>query len=125
MALLRVPLIVLFLTLPFVLSVTASARAQQGAVTLEQLTGLYRVDGVNTNGGRYVGEVNIVVRDNTAFFAWEIAGKAYTGKGGIQGNQLVIDWGSSSPVIYTIDAAGNLNGTWDNGRASERLTRLR
>ena len=125
MILFRRVFVCFLLLLPVVSQMTGETHAQQNGFTIEQLAGLYRVDGINPNGSKYSGEVNVVVRENIAYFAWSIAGRAYTGQGGIQGNQLVIDWGSSAPVIYNVDQSGNLIGTWNNGQASERLTRLR
>ncbi|MDJ0931064.1 hypothetical protein [Breoghania sp.] len=56
-----------------------------------------------------------------AHFRWDIAGQIYRGTGRLNGNVLTVDWGLADPVIYIVNDDGTLSGTWDRGRASERL----
>jgi len=100
------------------------AVAAPKAVYLPQIEGVYSVQGLNPNGTRYQGRVTITVKDDTAFFRWEIAGDSFHGQGPLTGTTLVIDWGEDDPVIYRINADGTLDGTWANGRASETLRRI-
>ena len=85
------------------------------------LEGEYSVDGRNPNGTRYRGRVFITVRGDDVYFRWEIGRDVYRGEGGFVGNVLVIDWGQADPVTYVVNTDGTLNGTWNKGRASERL----
>ncbi|GAA0787679.1 fibronectin-binding protein [Roseibium denhamense] len=102
----------------------ASATAAPKATFNPQIEGTYSVQGVNPNGTRYSGRVFITVKNNTAFFRWEIAGQTFHGQGPLTGQKLVIDWGEAQPVIYQINADGTLFGTWSGGRASETLRRI-
>lgn len=92
---------------------------------LARLEGLYTADGRNANGSRYTGRVAITVNGNLAQVRWDIAGQVYSGIGRLAGNVLTVDWGQADPVIYIVNDDGSLSGTWDRGRASERLTRRR
>ena len=83
------------------------------------------MQGLNPNGTRYQGRVEITIKDGTAFFRWDIAGQKFHGQGPINGSQLIIDWGEEDPVIYRINQDGTLFGTWAAGRASETLSPLR
>ncbi|GAB4538521.1 MAG: hypothetical protein Tsb0019_39420 [Roseibium sp.] len=101
--------------------VAPPVQAAPKAVYLPQIEGVYSVEGLNPNGSRYVGRVTITVKNDTAFFRWEIAGDSFHGQGPLTGTTLIIDWGEDDPVIYRINADGTLFGTWANGRASETL----
>ena len=94
-------------------------------VEIGTLQGSYSVHGRNPNGTPYAGTLQVVVSDDIAFFQWKIGKTKYSGEGTLVGNVLVVHWGNSPPVIYTIDANGNLAGTWQNGKASERLIKDR
>lgn len=113
------------LAMPLVATLTTPAPAAPKAVYAPQIEGAYQVQGLNPNGSRYEGRVTITVKDNTAFFRWDIAGQTFHGQGPLTGNTLVIDWGEADPVIYQINADGTLNGTWAAGRASETLRPIR
>ena len=109
---------------PIVLSLTTPVLAAPKAVFLPQIEGGYAVQGLNPDGTRYQGSVRITVKDGTAFFRRDIAGKSFHGQGPLTGNTLIIDWGQANPVIYTINSDGTLTGSWAAGRASEFLRRL-
>lgn len=100
----------------------AYAQVQQN-VAVAELDGNYRVDGRNPDGSGYSGSVIIKSIDGVANFEWHVGNQVYKGQGTFVGNVLVVNWGSAAPVLYTVDLDGNLSGTWDNGKASERLTR--
>ena len=118
-------LCLLVLAMPLVATLATPAPAAPKAVYAPQIEGAYRVQGLNPNGSGYEGRVTITVKDNTAFFRWEIAGDTFHGQGPLTGNTLVIDWGEAQPVIYQINADGTLKGTWAGGRASEILQPIR
>lgn len=115
----------LVLALPMVATLTTPVPAAPKAVYAPQIEGAYAVQGLNPNGTRYQGRVTIKVKDNTAFFRWDIAGQTFHGQGPLTGNTLVIDWGEDDPVIYQVNGDGSLFGTWAGGRASETLQPIR
>lgn len=100
----------------------AYAQVQQN-VSVGDIAGNYGVRGRNPDGSGYKGSLSIVDVDGIANFEWNVAGRTYKGQGSFIGNVLVVNWGSSHPVLYTVDLNGNLAGTWNDGQASERLTR--
>ena len=100
----------------------AHAQVQQ-EINLDSLAGNYKVRGRNPDGGVYSGTLNIKIVDGVANFTWQVANDTFMGQGSLIGNVVVVNWGSSSPVIYTVDLQGNLVGTWDKGNASERAVR--
>ncbi|MEM1388875.1 MAG: hypothetical protein AAF748_08650 [Pseudomonadota bacterium] len=86
------------------------------------ITGNYRVEGLNPNGSAYNGVVRIDQQDNRVSIAWNVGGQAYSGTGIIEGRIVAIDWGADSPVVYVVMPDGQLHGTWNDGLALERLT---
>jgi hypothetical protein len=38
---------------------------------------------------------------------------------------LVVDWGSSTPVVYAVGDDGTLKGLWEAGRGEETLMPVR
>ena len=48
-------------------------------------------------------------------FDWRVGSSSYRGIGTLDGNVLVVDWGSATPVIYALAADGVLRGLWDAG----------
>jgi Caspase domain len=96
------------------------ALAVSGAVTPPE--GTYNVAGRNPNGSRYAGRVTIARQGNRYQLDWRVGSTSYHGTGTLDGNVLVVDWGSSTPVIYSLTADGTLKGLWDAGRAEETLT---
>ena len=53
---------------------------------------------------------------------WWIETRTYSGTGRMQDGKLVVKWGEETPVIYTLQPGGKLNGTWAGGKANDRLT---
>jgi hypothetical protein len=97
------------------------ARAASGPVALDE--GSYNVAGRNPNGSRYAGRAHISRHgDGRYHLNWQVGSTSYSGTGTLDGNVLVVDWGSSTPVIYSLGADGSLRGLWDAGRAEEVLT---
>ncbi len=98
---------------PFARAASSSVRSPEGS---------YSVDGRNPNGSRYRGTVNITRIADHYRFDWKVGTQSYHGDGTMDGNVLVVNWGSATPVIYAIAENGTLNGLWDAGRAGEILT---
>jgi len=116
------------------LAVTPAAAQQQGggkkgggndpfaAPSVINVAGIYYAEGRNPDGSTYSGQVRIDQQGTTINVAWQIGGDNYTGRGLIEGRVVAIDWGSETPVVYIVMPDGELHGTWDDGRALERLT---
>ena len=83
--------------------------------------GTYSVAGRNPNGTRYSGRVAIGRMGDRYRFDWRVGSSSYRGVGTLDGNVMVVDWGSSTPVIYSISPDGVMRGLWDAGRAEEIL----
>ena len=99
------------------------APAPAPVVTAPRLEGQYSATGTNPNGTSYSGTVTISRNGDTYSFFWRV-GTTYRGTGGFEGDKLVIHWGDAYPVIYRVSADGRrLVGTWNNGNATETLTR--
>jgi hypothetical protein len=99
------------------------SRAANGAVTPPE--GAYAVAGQNPNGTRYSGAVTISRQGNRYQFDWRVGQSAYRGTGTLDGNVLTVNWGSATPVVYSLSADGILRGLWSGGRGAEVLTPAR
>lgn len=86
----------------------------------EGLAGTYRAEGRDGEGRSYSGTVVITETDGQLTFLWDI-GSTYRGSGLREGRVVTIDWGGDYPVVYVVMPDGELHGTWDDGRAVERL----
>jgi hypothetical protein len=84
--------------------------------------GSYSVNGTNPNGTSYRGSVSIARQGNRYALEWQVGQSTYRGAGVLDGNVLVVNWGSATPVIYALAADGTLKGLWSAGRGSETLT---
>lgn len=87
------------------------------------ISGNYQVNGLNADGSAYSGVASIFEREGIVRMDWTVAGQSYSGNGVVDGRVVTVNWGASSPVIYVIMEGGTLHGTWDNGRALEKLTK--
>jgi hypothetical protein len=38
---------------------------------------------------------------------------------------MIVDWGSTMPMLYALNPDGTLSGLWDAGRGHETLTPVR
>lgn len=88
----------------------------------QNLTGFYVAEGRNTDASAYVGNVQIAQEGNLVTMAWQVGSAAYSGAGVLEGRVLTVNWGDATPVVYVLMPGGRLHGTWDDGRALERLT---
>jgi hypothetical protein len=84
--------------------------------------GKYRAEGRNPNNTRYAGTVIITKHGEDYQLRWAIGGTTYKGSGTLKDNLLIVNWGSSTPVIYALTDDGILSGLWDAGRGEETLT---
>jgi len=106
-------------------AVTLTFSAAFGQSSAEQnLTGSYASNGLNSDGSSYQGTAAIVEKGNEVSLTWSIGGQTYQGQGVREGLVVVIDWGSAHPIVYVVMPNGNLHGTWDDGRALDKLTKL-
>ena len=96
--------------------ITTSAIAQG-------LTGNYSAHGRNADGSAYAGVAAISDTGAQVGITWTVGGQSYAGSGQLHGRVLSINWGAAEPVIYVLMPDGSLHGTWDHGRALEKLTR--
>jgi hypothetical protein len=97
----------------------ALSTAAAGSRSLE---GDYRVEGRTPQGGAYSGAVLISRRGDRFRVNWTIGEQRYQGEGRLEGNLLVVDWGSATPVVYAVAEDGSLHGLWDAGTGQETLT---
>jgi uncharacterized caspase-like protein len=84
--------------------------------------GQYTTDGMNPDGKSYSGTVAIDRRGEQYHFAWQTGSTSYKGTGRRQGNLMIVDWGSTMPMLYALNPDGTLSGLWDAGRGHETLT---
>lgn len=87
--------------------------------------GKYTTQGMNPNGKPYFGTVNVTRRGERYLFAWQTGATSYSGTGTREGNLMIVDWGSTMPMLYAINPDGTLSGLWDAGRGHETLTPAR
>lgn len=104
-------------------ALTVTAAFGQSAAE-QNLTGSYISNGLNSDGSPYEGTAAIVEKDQQITLTWSIGGQTYQGQGVRKGLVVVIDWGSVHPIVYVVMPNGNLHGTWDDGRALDKLTKL-
>ncbi len=97
-------------------------RSAQPAADTRRIVGLYNVAGTNPNGTTYRGVLTLTRTDGAYMLVWKIGSSTFTGTGNFQGESLVINWGQSHPVIYSVAEDGRLIGTWNGGNATEILT---
>ncbi len=86
------------------------------------IDGSYSAAGMNPDGTKYQGRVEIVQQGDAVEMTWNIGNDTYRGAGRLEGRVLTVDWGDAHPVIYVALANGQLHGTWGNGTAVEKLT---
>jgi hypothetical protein len=84
----------------------------------------FDVIGTNTDGSTYRGTAYVSFDSQSGDLSvdWQIAGQSFSGRGPLIGGEFIVDWGQSSPVIYTVQRNGDLFGTWADGEAFETLT---
>jgi len=91
------------------------------AGALPTLAGVYRAAGTNPNKSRYVGIATINQSNDQFRVQWWIASQVFNGTGQLAGRMLVVNWGSTSPVVYSFRGADVLDGEWADGTATDRL----
>lgn len=96
----------------------ATASAQEGP-----LSGLYNAQGMNQDGSKYGGTVEITHLGSAVTMKWSIGTDTFQGAGSLEGRVVTINWGGDDPVVYVVMDDGALHGTWADGLALEKLTR--
>ncbi len=86
------------------------------------IAGTYASNGLNADGSAYNGVADITEQGGAVEFTWVVAGDTMRGQGSRDGRVVTVDWGASTPVIYVVMPDGTLHGTWDDGKALEKLT---
>jgi hypothetical protein len=109
--------------IPALLSLPLMAAAWPGMAHDDQIidiSGLYRVEGRNADGSAYQGRVLLSQEGAKLQVGWTVGSQTYSGEGVLQGRILTVNWGAATPMIYVV-VGRELHGTWDGGRALERL----
>jgi Caspase domain len=84
-------------------------------------SGRYRATGRNPDGSNYSGDVLITTLGSRLRLDWKVGTSNYQGTGTLAGNLLIVDWGSTTPVVYAITPDGSLRGLWAAGAGEEVL----
>ena len=100
---------------------TAPKPAFSRTGALPTLAGIYRAAGTNPNRTQYTGMAAIIQSGDQFGVRWWIGTQVFTGSGQFAGRMLVINWGSSSPVVYNFVGGDTLDGEWADGTATDRL----
>jgi Caspase domain len=105
-------------------SSTPNLTVSSASQTSAQLTGIYSVEGKNSNGSTYRGTATITYENNLYKIFWKIGSKQiYYGSGSLKDDLLIIKW-QEGLVTYAIKN-GKLFGSWDNGKGTEILQPLK
>jgi len=105
------------------LATPALSQGKKSSSSPTGLSGPYDAHGLNTDGSKYTGTVDITEQGDAVEMTWLVNGDTIHGSGTREGRVLTIDWGGTTPVIYVVMPDGTLHGTWDDGLALEKLTR--
>jgi Caspase domain len=100
---------------------TAPKSALPRTGTLPTLAGIYRAAGTNPNRTRYAGMAAVNQAGDQFKVQWWIGAQVFNGSGQFAGRMLVINWGASSPVVYSFVGGDTLDGEWADGTATDRL----
>lgn len=103
------------------LALATVGAALPAAAQQTQIAGSYRAEGRNPDGSSYGGSAVIGQQGNAVQINWMVGNQAYSGSGILDGQVLLINWGQADPVVYVVMPSGELHGTWQGGRALERL----
>ena len=101
---------------------TAGSFALAHDTTVHRVGGIYTAFGMNADGSKYTGQVQVSQTGNAVEVYWTVGNQQYSGRGVMQGPVMTVDWGASTPVIYVL-VGMEFHGTWDGGTALERLVR--
>ena len=104
------------------LALVALPAAAQGPA---DLTGAYRVNGMNADGSTYSGTAQVTQVGAAVTINWLIAGSGFSGAGIREGRVVTVNWGDANPVVYVVMPTGELHGTWAGGTALDKLTPAR
>lgn len=98
-----------------------SAGSDTATGTARGIDGRYKAEGMNADGSSYTGTVDIAQQGDAIEITWNVQGQTFRGQGLLEGRVVTVDWGEATPVVYVVMPDGELHGTWDGGRALERL----
>lgn len=84
--------------------------------------GLYRVEGRNSDGSPYAGQMALEGGADEYRLSWTIGSASYNGSGKFDNGLMIVEWGGTTPLVYALAADGRLIGLWDGGAASETAT---
>ncbi len=101
---------------------TLTALALTTTAVAQSISGTYLSEGRNADGSAYTGTATITETSGQVGMQWTVGAQNYAGAGQFDGRILSVNWGAPYPVIYILMTDGTLHGTWDNGRALEKLT---
>lgn len=105
---------------------TSEVRGDLVEAFLNSLPARFQVDGLNADGSTYSGTAQMSYNSVslTASITWQIGADTFSGQGPLDNGRFVVDWGDTTPVIYTVNSDLSLSGTWASGAASETLTSI-
>lgn len=105
---------------------TSEVRGDLVEAFLNSLPATFQVDGLNADGTSYSGtaQMSYNTASMTASITWQIGADTFSGQGPLENGRFVIDWGDTTPVIYTVDTNLSLIGSWAGGTASETFTSI-
>lgn len=108
-----------------ILGLIAAAAMAPAAIAQGQgpLSGMYQAQGMNANGSKYGGTVEITQFGSAVTMKWSIGSDTFQGAGTYENRVVSVNWGDQHPVVYVLMPDGSLHGTWANGTALEKLTR--
>ena len=92
---------------------------------LATLPATFQVDGINPDGSAYSGiaQLSFNPANLTLSVNWQIGSDSYSGSGPLDNGSFIINWGDTTPAIYTVTPELALSGTWAGGAAVEIMTR--
>lgn len=105
---------------------TSEVRGDLVEAFLNSLPATFQVDGLNADGTSYSGTAQMSYNpvSFTASITWQVGADTFSGQGPLDNGRFVIDWGDTTPVIYTVNSDLSLTGSWAGGAASETLTSI-
>ena len=101
---------------------TEDLLAYAQAMDFPEVGGSYVVEGRGKDAKPYSGTLDLRQHGKGFDVAWHFGADGYGGKGTLNGNVLVVDWGQTSPAVYALQADGSFVGLWDSGAGEETLT---
>jgi hypothetical protein len=94
--------------------VSQITQADTSTVSFSSIAGRYGITGNNPDGSSYTGTLNVTALSSAYQLIWTVGEKLHIGIGILEGNILVVGWGSRQCgiVSYQVQSNGNLDGKW-------------